>query len=150
MIGAKDAMYLYDGSAMSPIIDETGQPLEGPAYARSFPAISRILLMKDQQLYDLSSEGRATRLVDMPSGMGLFDLVGWESIGVVLASGKPGVFAIDEHLAVERVLGPDFFLRVPLGGGEFIATGDILLSGAERLMLAVDAQRHPTACVSAL
>lgn len=150
MIAAKDAMYLYDGSAMTVILDQTGQPLSGPAYARGFPAINRILLMKDQQLYDLSSEGRATRLSHMPNGVGLFDLVTWESVGVVLASGEDGVFSIDQDLAVERVPGPNFRLGVPITGGNISATGDILLTGADRLMLGVNAQRHPQACGSAL
>ncbi len=146
MIRGTKGPYFYDGSAITPIVNDDGIPVVGKAFSRGFPAIHRAMLWKDEQLYDLSHKGVAKPLNHMPIGTGLFDLADWESSGVAVATGDEGIFTIDENLAVERVPGPDFSLHAPLHDGELRATGDMLLIGADRLMLAVDARRHPGVC----
>jgi hypothetical protein len=66
----------------------------------------------------------------------------WEAAGVVIVNRENELYTIDRELKVQRVAGQQTISKSIDFVGELVGNGDIVLSGTESVLLAVDTARH--------
>jgi hypothetical protein len=121
-------------------------------YPRAYDlaSIGRVVVTTQKGMFNLTKDGSLVAVsTPFPAdGLPMPDIADWLESGVALVSTRSGLFALDSDLVTKPVLGGDkvgYVWRTFTGINP--GTGEMVLTGAHALFLAVDAERsHDDAC----
>jgi hypothetical protein len=145
LIEGRDGFFLYDGEKMTPVAGGDRRAIGRLPWVYELPSIGRVVVVTRNGMFELTKAGALVAL-SMPfqaDGLPLPEITDWPESGVALVSTRAGLFTLDSDLKATPVVGGD---SVSFGRGNPLtgvnpATGEMVLTGARALFLAVDAQR---------
>jgi hypothetical protein len=144
LLVSKDALYKFDGTKLQLV--DTSQVKDLDLYPRFAGAstIGRLLMATSTGLYEVVRD--SVRRLDIPELSGpqfaIRFLKDWEAAGVVIVNRENELYTIDRELKVQRVAGQQTISKSIDFVGELVGNGDIVLSGTDSVLLAVDTARH--------
>ncbi|MCK9915122.1 hypothetical protein MXD81_38775 [Microbacteriaceae bacterium K1510] len=150
LIQGASGLFLYDGRTIRAVMGSAEERLDKWPRVHDLPSIGKVLVSTQRGLFELNTEGR---LVERPmpfstEGLPHFGLVDWPESGVALALSRDGLFALDADLKPYRVSGGEMIQLgwLPFANGTNPGTGEMVLTNASGLFLAIDSKRSPGVC----
>jgi hypothetical protein len=144
LLVSNDALYTFDGTALHLVENSHVKDIgEHPRFAGA-ATIGRLLMATNEGLYEIV--GSTVRPLDIPELSGpryaIRFLKDWEAAGVVIVKRENELYVIDRDLKVQRVHGSHALSRSIDFVGEQPGSGDIVINGADSVLLVVDTARH--------
>ena len=151
MIEGRDAMFLYDGKTLTPVGGGEWSVIGELPRVYDLPSIGRVVVTTKRGMFELTRKGMLMAIpTPFPAdGLPMPQIADWPDSGVALVATRSGLFTLDSDLAAKPIPGSEAvgFLSLSTFSGINPGTGEMVLTGAHALFLAVDGERtHDGVC----